>query len=46
MMSFDDALLQLVQEERITAETAYMRASSRDRFEPLVSPRFLEEVLS
>jgi twitching motility protein PilT len=43
---FDDALMQLVREGKITAETAYLRAGSKEMFEPLVSPRFLEEALA
>jgi len=46
MKTFDDSLMDLVRTERISAETAYMRATSKDTFEPLVTPKFLEEYLA
>ena len=46
MRTFDDALMDLVRKSKITAETAYLRATNKDAFVPLVSPRFLEEVLA
>lgn len=46
MRSFDDSLMELVRQSRITPETAYMRANSKEAFEPLVSPKFLEELLA
>ena len=46
MRTFDEALMQLVREGRITGETAYLRAHAKEAFAPLVPPKFLEEVLA
>lgn len=46
MRTFDDSLMDLVRTGRIAPETAYMRATSKDAFEPLVPPKFLEELLA
>ena len=46
MRTFDEALLQLVRDGRVSPEVAYMKATTKDIFEPLVSPRFLEELLA
>lgn len=44
MKTFDDALMDLVRQGRVSPETAWMRAASKEAFEPLVSPKFLEEL--
>jgi twitching motility protein PilT len=46
MRTFEDSLMDLVRRGAITPETAWMRATSKDAFEPLVSPKFLEELLA
>jgi twitching motility protein PilT len=46
MRTFDDALLALVREGKVTPETAYVKASNKEAFAPLVSPRFLEELFA
>jgi len=38
--------MDLVRQKRISPETAYMRAGSKENFEPLVPPKFLEELLA
>jgi Tfp pilus assembly pilus retraction ATPase PilT len=43
MQTFDDALRDLVRAKRITAETAYLHAATREDFESMVSEEFLEE---
>jgi twitching motility protein PilT len=42
MQTFDDSLRDLVRRERISAESAYIHATKKQDFEPLVSPEFLE----
>src|SRR5438132_1335420 len=42
MLTFDDALKDLIKRDQITAETAYMAAVKKEDFEPLVSPEFLK----
>lgn len=42
MQTFDDALKDLVRKNLIEPETAYMAATNREDFEPLVSAEFLE----
>ncbi len=44
MQTFDDALRDLLKREQITPETAYMSATKKEDFEPLVSPEFLSGV--
>jgi twitching motility protein PilT len=46
MQTFDDALMALVRSGKIKAETGYIQASNKDLFEPLVPPKFLEELLA
>ena len=46
MRTFDDSLMGLVRSGKVTPETAYLRANSKDLFEPLVSPKFLEDLLA
>jgi len=46
MRTFDDSLLHLVRAGKISPEAAYMRAVSKDVFEPLVPPKFLEQLLA
>ncbi len=45
MQSFDDGLRELVRAGKISGETAYLHASSRDDFEALVSDGFMESGL-
>jgi twitching motility protein PilT len=42
MQTFDDALKDLLKRDQITAETAYMAATKKEDFEPMVSPEFLK----
>ena len=42
MLTFDDALRDLLRREQITAESAYVYANSKADFESLVSADFLE----
>jgi twitching motility protein PilT len=42
MMTFDDALKDLVDRNQISGETAYMVASKKEDFEPFVSEAFLK----
>jgi twitching motility protein PilT len=42
MQSFDDSLRDLVRQQKISAECAYLYATDRAEFESLVSPEFLE----
>jgi Tfp pilus assembly ATPase PilU len=42
MQSFDDGLRGLLRQRKISGETAYLHASSREEFEGLVSDEFLE----
>jgi twitching motility protein PilT len=42
MQTFDDSLRDLVRRQQISAESAYMHATKKEDFEPLVSPEFLE----
>lgn len=44
--TFDDALLELVRTGKIAPETAYLRATTKENFEALVPPKFLEELLA
>jgi twitching motility protein PilT len=44
--TFDDSLMELVRTGKVAPEVAYLRAASKDAFEPLVPPRFLEELLA
>ncbi len=44
MLTFDDALKDLIKRDQITAETAYMAALKKEDFEPLVSTEFLTGV--
>jgi twitching motility protein PilT len=44
MQLFDDALKDLLKRDQITAETAYMAATKKEEFEPLVSAEFLSGV--
>ena len=44
MQTFDDALKDLVDRNQITGETAYMVATKKEDFEPLVSESFLKGV--
>ncbi len=46
MRTFDDSLMDLVRTGKIAPETAWLRATSKDAFEPLVPPKFLEELLA
>lgn len=41
MQTFDDALRDLLRRDLIKPETAYMAATSKEEFEPLVPPEFL-----
>jgi twitching motility protein PilT len=41
MQTFDDALKDLVKRDQITPETAYMAATKKEDFEPMVSAEFL-----
>ena len=43
MQTFDDALRDLVRNEKISAECAYIHASNREDFEALVPAEFLEQ---
>jgi twitching motility protein PilT len=43
MMTFDEALKDLVKRNQISAETAYMAANRKEDFEPLVSADFLKQ---
>jgi twitching motility protein PilT len=46
MRTFDDSLMDLVRAGKVTAETAYLRANRKELFEPLVAPKFLEDLLA
>jgi twitching motility protein PilT len=41
MQTFDEALRDLIERQKIAPETAYMAAVKKEDFEPLVSPEFL-----
>ena len=42
MQTFDEALRDLIERQKIAPETAYMAAVKKEDFEPLVSPEFLK----
>ena len=46
MRTFDDSLMDLVRRGLVAPETAWLRATSKEAFEPLVPARFLEEIKS
>ena len=38
MQQMDDALMKLVEEKAVTPKSAYMKATDKERFEPLLKP--------